>query len=45
MYARLEEDYGLAKRLMAMYDRATRVVADKDKFEVSFSIPLLDSLV
>lgn len=35
MYAKLEEDYGLAKRAMNIYDRATQVVEDKDKFEVN----------
>lgn len=34
MYAQLEEDHGLAKRSMAIYDRATQTVADADKFEV-----------
>ncbi|KAF6765001.1 spliceosome complex protein [Ephemerocybe angulata] len=34
MYAKLEEDYGLAKRAMAIYDRATQVVTDADKFEM-----------
>ncbi|KZO99493.1 spliceosome complex protein [Calocera viscosa TUFC12733] len=34
MYARLEEDYGLAKRAMAIYDRSTSAVADEDKFEM-----------
>jgi pre-mRNA-splicing factor SYF1 len=34
MYAQLEEDHGLAKRAMSIYDRATQVVADVDKFEV-----------
>jgi hypothetical protein len=34
MYAQLEEDHGLAKRAMSIYDRATQVVADGDKFEV-----------
>lgn len=38
MYAQLEEEHGLAKRAMAIYDRATQVVADEAKFEV-----LLDS--
>ncbi|TFK42751.1 spliceosome complex protein [Crucibulum laeve] len=37
MYAQLEEDYGLAKRSMNIFDRATQVVADEDKFEM-FSI-------
>jgi len=34
MYAQLEEEYGLARRAMNIYDRATQVVADADKFEV-----------
>ncbi|KAH7877925.1 protein prenylyltransferase [Lentinula edodes] len=34
MYAKLEEDYGLAKRAMSIYDRATQVVADEDRFEM-----------
>ncbi len=34
MYAKLEEDYGLAKRAMGIYERATQVVADDDKSEV-----------
>ena len=34
MYAQLEEDHGLAKRSMAIYNRATQVVNDEDKFEV-----------
>ena len=34
MYAQLEEDYGLAKRAMNIYERATQSVADEDKFEV-----------
>ncbi|KAI6151001.1 hypothetical protein BKA82DRAFT_4122742, partial [Pisolithus tinctorius] len=34
MYGQLEEDYGLAKRAMAIYERATQVVADEDKFEM-----------
>ncbi|EPQ58752.1 hypothetical protein GLOTRDRAFT_104017 [Gloeophyllum trabeum ATCC 11539] len=34
MYAQLEEEYGLAKRAMAIYDRATQVIADEDKFEM-----------
>ncbi|RDB20992.1 Pre-mRNA-splicing factor SYF1 [Hypsizygus marmoreus] len=37
MYAKLEEDFGLAKRSMSIFDRATQVVADEDKFEM-FSI-------
>jgi len=34
MYAQLEEEHGLAKRAMSIFDRATQVVADEDKFEV-----------
>jgi pre-mRNA-splicing factor SYF1 len=34
MYGQLEEEYGLAKRAMSIYDRATQTVADEDKFEV-----------
>jgi len=34
MYATYEEEFGLAKRAMSVYDRATRVVADEDKFEL-----------
>lgn len=35
MYAKLEEDYGRAKRAMEIYERATKVVMDEDKYEVS----------
>lgn len=34
MYATYEEDHGLAKRAMSIYDRATQAVNDEDKFEV-----------
>ncbi|TFY83669.1 hypothetical protein EWM64_g350 [Hericium alpestre] len=34
MYAQLEEEHGLAKRAMSIYDRATSVVDDNDKFEM-----------
>lgn len=34
MYATYEEEHGLAKRAMSIYDRATSAVADEDKFEV-----------
>ena len=34
MYAKLEEDYGRAKRAMEIYERATKVVMDEDKYEV-----------
>ncbi|KAH7926288.1 protein prenylyltransferase [Leucogyrophana mollusca] len=34
MYGKLEEDFGLAKRAMSIYERAAQVVADEDKFEM-----------
>lgn len=34
LYAKLEEDYGLAKHAMAIYERATHHVDDKDKFDI-----------
>jgi len=34
MYAQLEEEHGLAKRAMSIYERATEVVIDEDKFEM-----------
>jgi pre-mRNA-splicing factor SYF1 len=37
MYAKLEEDHGLAKRAMGIYDRAATTVQDSDKFDM-FSI-------
>lgn len=39
MYAKLEEEHGLAKRAMNIYERATQAVADEDKFEVSLHFP------
>jgi len=34
LYAKLEEDYGLAKHAMAIYERATHHVDEKDRFDV-----------
>lgn len=34
MYAQLEEEHGLAKRAMNVYERATQAVAPEDRFEV-----------
>ncbi|KDQ10160.1 hypothetical protein BOTBODRAFT_137085 [Botryobasidium botryosum FD-172 SS1] len=34
MYAQLEEEHGLAKRAMDIYDRATQVVSPEDKFDL-----------
>lgn len=33
-YAKLEEDYGLAGRAMAVYDRATKAVPDTEKMTI-----------
>lgn len=34
MYAKLEEEYGLAKRSMGILERATKNVPDSNKFEM-----------
>lgn len=34
MYGKLEEEHGLAKRAMKIYDRATRAVSTDDRFEM-----------
>ncbi|KAF8275243.1 spliceosome complex protein [Lactarius quietus] len=34
LYAQLEEEHGLAKRAMTIYDRAAQVIEDEDKFEM-----------
>ncbi|KAJ3192181.1 pre-mRNA-splicing factor syf1 [Irineochytrium annulatum] len=34
LYAKLEEDHGLARRAMKVYDRATMAVSDEDRFDV-----------
>jgi pre-mRNA-splicing factor SYF1 len=44
MYGQLEEDYGLAKRAMSIYERATQVVADENKFEVLLSAAFYKNL-
>lgn len=36
MYGQLEEEFGLAKRAMNVYDRATRAVEAVDRLEVLF---------
>jgi len=38
MYAKLEEDHGRAKRAMEIYERATKVVMDEDKYEVCYIV-------
>lgn len=45
MYASFEEEHGLAKRAMAVYDRATQVVKDEDKFEVSANVASANELL
>ncbi|KAL0580225.1 pre-mRNA-splicing factor syf1 [Marasmius crinis-equi] len=34
MYGKFEEEFGLVKRAMSIYERGTEVVADEDKFEM-----------
>ena len=34
LYAKLEEQYGLARHAMAIYNRATRAVLPEEQFEV-----------
>lgn len=43
MYATYEEEHGLAKRAMSIYDRATSAVADEDKFEVCTFAMIMDT--
>lgn len=38
MYGKLEEEHGLAKRAMSVYDRATSAVEPADRMEVRFSL-------
>ena len=35
LYAKLEEDHGLARHAMAIYDRATLGVLPEEQYEVS----------
>lgn len=41
MYANFEEEHGLAKRAMQVYDRATQAVNDGDKFAVCYALHLI----
>jgi len=45
MYGKLEEDYGLARHAMRIYDRATSAVSDEDRFEVIIDVTLVLFLV
>ena len=38
MYAKLEEDHGLARHAMAIYERATKAVLPEEQFEVGFLV-------
>ena len=40
LYAKLEEDHGLARHAMSVYDRATVAVLPEEQYEVP-SLPLL----
>jgi pre-mRNA-splicing factor SYF1 len=44
LYAQLEEEHGLAKRAMTIYDRATQVIENEDKFEVGYFSPIYNDL-
>lgn len=39
MYAKLEEDYGLSRHAMAVYERATKAVPKSEQYEVSTVLP------
>ena len=40
LYAQLEEDHGLARHAMAVYDRATKAVTPDEQFEVRYNVIL-----
>lgn len=40
LYAKLEEEHGLARHAMAVYDRATRAVLPEEQYEVKSSFRL-----
>ena len=44
MYSQLEEEYGLAKRAMSIYDRATQVVENEEKFEVGYFFAIFNNI-
>ncbi len=37
LYAKLEEDFGLARHVMSIYDRATKAVPADEQLEVSIN--------
>ena len=38
LYAKLEEEHGLARHAMAVYDRSTQAVLPEEQNEVSFIV-------
>ena len=44
LYTQLEEEYGLAKRAMSIYERATQVVENEDKFDVGCFSPIMNEI-
>lgn len=45
LYAKLEEDHGLARHAMAVYDRATKAVLPEEQYEVMLYVEILCKLV
>lgn len=41
LYAKLEEDHGLARRAIKIYERATEAVEPEERFTVSFHFVFL----
>ena len=44
MFGQFEEEHGLAKRAMKIYERATEAVTDADKLEVCTAVILLGTV-
>ena len=42
MYAKLEENHGLARHAMTIYERATKAVLPEEQFEVRFTMKLTE---
>lgn len=38
LYAKLEEEHGLARHAMAVYEKATKAVLPEQRFEVKFRL-------
>jgi pre-mRNA-splicing factor SYF1 len=41
LYAKLEEDYGLARRAMSVYDRATKAVLPEEQYDVRYHVTVM----